>query len=374
MARGEVAKHLQQNVRQVIDEWVARVREQVDAASCQTTLALRDSMPGYLEQLADIVDAVHAEPRRLSDFARRKEHAMPRLHGKQRATLHSYSLAQVVHEYRLLRESLFAFLGEADYLNPAVAEAITVSIMSSIADAASAYAEAMNTAQERFGARLAHDMRSPLTAAKICAERIAMRPQDEQAVARLASRICKSSERIDDMVQELLDASRARSAERAPLGFVRTNLNAICIHVVDELDDIYQVPVTYAPAQDDVGDWCEDAVRRILENLVSNAAKYGEEAAPISVALRRDRMSVELSVSNRGPAIPPEAKALLFEQYRRADTAGNKPGWGVGLAVVSSLVEAHHGTIRVDSEPGGPTRFVVRLPVDCGVQAANSDQ
>ena len=98
---------------------------------------------------------------------------------------------------------------------------------------------------------------------------------------------------------------------------------------------------------------------QVLINLVDNALKHG--APPIEVHARRRGDNIEIEVRDHGPGIPPESGAQLFEKFVRASGA---PGAGLGLAVVRAIVEAHGGTVTVDTPPDGGARFRVEVPAD----------
>ena len=106
-------------------------------------------------------------------------------------------------------------------------------------------------------------------------------------------------------------------------------------------------------------------MRRILENLASNAVKYGSPTDPITVTLMKTSREVQISVHNHGYAIPPEEREHVFDSFSRAarPERGATKGWGLGLAVVKGLTEAHGGTVRVDSVDGAGTTFKVDLPL-----------
>ena len=103
-------------------------------------------------------------------------------------------------------------------------------------------------------------------------------------------------------------------------------------------------------------------MERILANLVSNAVKYSPPDSEVRLCARRAGAMVEIEVLDRGAGIPDEARERIFEPYYRAPDVGAVRGTGLGLAVVKALVDAHGGTIRVESAVGAGTRVTFSLP------------
>jgi len=104
-------------------------------------------------------------------------------------------------------------------------------------------------------------------------------------------------------------------------------------------------------------------MRRIIENLCNNAIKYGAGDHPVTVSVAQNGPDeVSVSVHNWGLPIPPEDQKLLFQQYRRMDSA--QKGWGLGLTLVEGLAKAHRGTVRVESTRETGTTFTVTVARD----------
>ncbi len=112
-------------------------------------------------------------------------------------------------------------------------------------------------------------------------------------------------------------------------------------------------------------------LRQILTNLLTNAAKFTPSGGVITVTLRRQGKSAELTVSDTGVGIPAEELPRVFERfYQGADARG--AGSGIGLAVIDELVTAHAGDVSVHSQIGHGAQFVVRLPLAAAAQSAHS--
>jgi two-component system phosphate regulon sensor histidine kinase PhoR len=112
-----------------------------------------------------------------------------------------------------------------------------------------------------------------------------------------------------------------------------------------------------------------DELLRLLENLITNAVKYGEGGGKVEISLASMKTTeghpqAVLSVRDFGPGIAPEHLPRLTERFYRVDVeqSRQKGGTGLGLAIVKHIVNRHRGSLDIDSEPGAGARFVVTLP------------
>ncbi|MDP2343957.1 MAG: ATP-binding protein [Deltaproteobacteria bacterium] len=222
------------------------------------------------------------------------------------------------------------------------------------------------TLRDNFIANISHDLRSPLQAVRTAAELIATSPEDPSRVRDWAERIHRVVTRLDVMVGDLLDASRAQAGVPLTLTIARCDLREIVEQSRDELEEQASHRVVVVVDGDTAGWWSPRDLRRIVDNLLSNAVKYGAPDQPITVTLRRVDDRLLLAVHNHGAMIAAEDQRKLFKQFHRTSSAASsgKPGWGLGLSLVRGLVEAHRGTVKVESYDIQGTTFTVDLPVD----------
>ena len=106
----------------------------------------------------------------------------------------------------------------------------------------------------------------------------------------------------------------------------------------------------------------QDAIIRVLTNLLDNARKYAPPGSKVHIAVTLEGDLVRFKVADEGPGIPEEERAEIFERFRRLDGGKTKPGAGLGLYICRGLVEAHGGTIRADRAPGGGAELSFTLP------------
>jgi len=215
-------------------------------------------------------------------------------------------------------------------------------------------------------AAISHDLKNPLYTAKLGAELI-RRGTTPGSTERLADQILASIGRSDHMIHDLLDTQRIRAGKRLPLKLELFPMNDLVKQVVEDMQRVHGDRFRIDAEPNVSGYWSWDGMRRVLENLLTNAVKYSEPHSTISIWLRishDDRMT--LSVHNRGPALSTEEQTRIFQPFERAQSAkqSGKPGWGIGLTLVHGIVTAHGGSVEVDSTPDQGTTFTVINPMD----------
>lgn len=215
-----------------------------------------------------------------------------------------------------------------------------------------------------FVAVASHELRTPLTALLGFSELLGQRQFDGAEVRRMADIIHRETERLVRIVDDFLDLSRIERGLELRIFRARVEVAAAVATAVEVFRRAgsHQVLVECADALPAV-DADPDALDRILKNLVGNAIKYSPAGSAVHVAARaRDGSAVEFSVHDAGRGIPPESLPRVFEPYYRAPGVGSARGAGLGLAVVKSLIDAHGGTIDLESTTDEGTRVTFILP------------
>jgi signal transduction histidine kinase len=364
MMLNQTSERLKRNAERIMKYWEERACKEIAAASHQESLALRNSLPDYLNQLSDALLTTIDRTQARINADRIESERVGKQHGRERAGSLNYTMDQLIFEYHILRQVICDVLEEEAILTPVEREVIVSSIEQAVNDAANQFSETLRDIQEKLTHTLAHDLRGPITTAKSSAQLILRRPDAIDHCIRLASHISNSMDRLDSMIHDLLDASRIKAGQSLPLHFNECDLDLIARQVAAEANFIYGDRFVVNSNGQCLGYWSEDGIRRVLENLTTNAAKYGAPNSPITLSILRTEDTATITVHNLGIPIPPEEQAILFQQFRRARSADSKTGWGLGLTVVKGIIEAHHGMVRVESEVGHGTLFKIELPRD----------
>lgn len=221
----------------------------------------------------------------------------------------------------------------------------------------------------RFAADASHELRTPLTSIhgflEILLRGAAEKP--EQLYSALNS-MYGESKRINKLVEDLLLLAKL---DRAPqLQFKETSLQSILQEMEHQLRILAGGrDVRFELCDDAYGRYDPDKIKQVVLNLFHNAVQHTDaEAGRIRITLSRSGAQTELSVADNGPGIPPEHVPHVFERFYRSESSRTRRsgGAGLGLSISKSIVEAHGGTISVESSPGEGSTFRIRLPSDPG--------
>ncbi len=213
--------------------------------------------------------------------------------------------------------------------------------------------------REEEMAEIVHDLKSPLSTIALEAHLLG----DRLAAPNQVGRIERNVAYMDRLVHELLDlcsidAGRF-SIERRP-----TELRSLVDRVLERLLSSSDRDRVYFDAPANVIVACDDGrIERVLANFIDNALKYAPPKSAIVVRLTVSATCACVSVIDSGPGIPNDEVATLFDKYRRASTSRGHNGSGIGLYVSRKIVEAHGGSVGVESVPGAGSRFYFELPV-----------
>jgi two-component system sensor histidine kinase KdpD len=214
-------------------------------------------------------------------------------------------------------------------------------------------------------AALSHDLRTPLAALVGTAEMLAIsQPRLSDQQLELATSLGEKSQRMADMVTNLLDMARIQSGEvrlRLDWQSMEEIIGGAVKHAQGALGQ-RPLSVGIDPGMTLVE--CDAVlIERVLANLLENAGKYTPAQTPVEVLVRADDGDLLVSVRDRGPGVAKGQEELIFEKFTRGHAESATPGVGLGLAICRAIVEAHRGRIWVEpTAPQGAT-FTFSLPL-----------
>ncbi len=224
--------------------------------------------------------------------------------------------------------------------------------------------------QMLFVAGVSHELRTPITVIRSAAENLTQGfVQDEKRKQEYASLMLKEGRRLSDMVDQIMEFSGIQAGKRV-YNFAEIEIDGLMNDLLTE----------YKPVLEDAGIQLEysftastpfiyadrDAIYLSVSNLLSNAIKFSERGQKIrlGVAETTKKEFLSINVTDEGIGIPAEEQRKVFKPFFRGRTPmeNQVKGNGIGLSLVQKVVEAHHGEIRLKSEVGKGSTFIILIP------------
>jgi phosphoserine phosphatase RsbU/P len=211
---------------------------------------------------------------------------------------------------------------------------------------------------------LGHDLRAPLSAIAMGADSMLMSESTSEGHTRVLARMKSSTGRMARMIEQILDFTRSRFGG-IPLDKREMDLSALVEQCAEELSlatPESRIEVKVSGACHMKAD--SDRLTQALTNLFSNAHAHGSPGTPIDVAVICEGDHVRVTVHNRGEPIPENMQQTIFDPFRRGEQRSYnvRKGLGLGLYITRQVVEAHGGTVDVDSTLADGTTFTLTLP------------
>jgi two-component system, OmpR family, sensor histidine kinase KdpD len=332
---------------------VASSHGNTDAASGRVRLG--EGIAGHVAVTREAL-LIHgkADP---ADFPGLEPHAQPVVSAISAPLIHRDELLGVLNvnsmgeksftEFDLRAVSLFAEQAAASIANARLYEAERAHV---------AELTHLNRLKSEFVALVSHELRSPI-ASIVGAVTSARKPQMEEHRPELDDIVERAALRLGSMVEDLLAAAELERGESSRASEA-VNLSTLVREAAADHEVVGRHVDVLAPVEA-IATCDREYVRRVVDNLIDNAFKYGRPPVRIEIAAGAD--TIELSVLDAGRGIPEEDRDRVFDRFQRLDTI-NGHGLGLGLSVVQGLVEAMGGDVRVEEAPGGGAAFLVRFP------------
>lgn len=226
-------------------------------------------------------------------------------------------------------------------------------------------------ARDEFLSIASHELKTPITTLKLQLQMAKLRMKRESGASgprEKLDQILESSHRqvnrLTSLVEDLLDVTRVRS-KKLTLAFEEVEVANLILEILGHFkEQILQSKCEIRVHLEEGIQACWDRprVEQILVNLFSNALKYAPKK-PIDVSLKCENDLAVIRVQDYGPGIPIDKQTLIFQRFERVTDSRTITGLGLGLFIVKQIVEAHSGTVHVESEYGNGSCFVVELPL-----------
>jgi signal transduction histidine kinase len=215
---------------------------------------------------------------------------------------------------------------------------------------------------EELMAVVGHDLRNPLDVILMTAELLQSDTHGSD-VRKCGERLRRSGNRMRQIIDELLDMTRARLGGGIPIEPRPADLLQIAKSVLAEMEAAHPERRLELQSEGELtGTWDPPRLEQVLSNLLGNAVRHGSPEGPVQVTLKNSDGSVVLCVHNAGH-IPPELLPRVFEPFQSTrESRGRSGGLGLGLYIVQQIVLSHGGRVDVQSTPKDGTTFHVLLP------------
>jgi signal transduction histidine kinase len=362
----ELATVIKREKDTLLSRWRDQVR-QLPSAKHLNIPTLNDHVPVLIEELAYALqsrsdDKILKAP--LGDS--------PPLHGAQRFE-HNFDIVEVVAEYNILRGCIYD-LAEENGLNlhgkafhilsRVFDEAIGVAVQTFVTQQA---LEIQRRRDEHLGF-IVHDLRTPLNAISLAVKILEFTPPEEsgQKITQMLTILSRNIKRLEALVEKVLKESTYVQAETAALERREFDLWPLVESLIYDLDPLAKTggtKVTNRISKELAVYADAGMLRRVFQNLLSNALRYTPRGEIIIDARKKDAGDIECRVSDNGTGIPKDRLERIFDKAETNLEKTEKTTTGLGLPIVKALVEAHGGEVEVESREGAGSTFRFTLPL-----------
>lgn len=390
LKENETANILENEKSKIMFEWLEHVRDEVIIARTKSDAQIYNHLGEFLNTMISALRTDH-KSELLSETRE-----MSREHGEQRSLLKGYTLDQIIHEFHLLRETIFEYLIVQRNVN--LSEDDRTIINSFIDNAIQSTAvEFMNIesevqqkirfeleealeklkvtvkARDTFLSLASHELKTPLTTlllqAQIKRRQLAKGQTNYFEGDKLKEMIetdIKQLGSLNRLIDDMLDIGRIRTGrlelkkEKFDLGETAKNVFESYLPQVQEKCSRFEFSV-----EDNIFvEADQERIVQVISNLLNNAMKYGQ-CKPLAAKVFCDHVNRKafIVVRDNGMGISEDDRQRIFQIFERAISPNEVSGLGLGLAIVKEIIGAHGGEILVDSEVGVGSTFTVSLPI-----------
>ena len=357
----KAAEIIIQNNQSILNVWERVVKQEIKASHDTESVILRNLLPSILKNIAQVMRQLDWENETLDKEKCREIVKQSVDHGRHRAITKNYSSKQIIEEFMMLNRVLTELLIKESAYTTNTGMVLTYTLETAMAYSIDSFDRSLQAMRKKLVATLAHDIRNPVSAAYLAVSMLNYEDGEKQA-HKLRDLSRKSLRKSLDLMEGLLDAISVKSGEGVILCFGKGDILEDLKREYVESKEIFSQDIIFKCDEEKIeGVYDGTAIRRILENLITNAAKYGSPVEPITISVEEQEEEVCISVHNHGNSISEEAQEEIFHFMSRAkDTpTTDLKSWGIGLSFVKMAAEAHKGFVKVKSTPETGTTFTV---------------
>lgn len=360
----EAAGIIEANKKEILDEWVKAVREELKAPRETTDIVLRNHVPLLLDDIIKIMKSY--DNFRITEEKNNFEGMLDRSigHGRHRSSTSGYNVEQVLREYIILHRILTALFRENKSYSAEIADIVKYVIENSMLYSIAAFTRSIDEFRQKMLGILVHDLRNPISAAYLAIG--ALKQEDEaERFTKLKEMTKSNMDRSLQLIEDLLESVTNTSAgEGLTMEFAEKDLVRYVESVYDEASEIYTNEIILKCDKEMImGIFDCTMIRKVLENIINNAVKYGARGTPVTISVEDSSAYVNIAVHNEGNPIPEEKQKEIFKFLTTSNGSGLKKlkSWGMGLTIVKAVARGHGGHLKLESSVAHGTTFSLVL-------------
>lgn len=373
-----LSKFISENIEVILQEWedFALTLHSLNSAN---KAQLRDHAKAMLavicldlnsyQSVQEGIDKSKGNAPEVTDDTAAESHAVDRLQA-------GFTVEELMAEYRALRASVLrlwqARLRKADEFDLQDMLRFNEAIDQSLTESIARFSAMLRDSQNVFLAILGHDVRNPLGAISMGTQLIMHDTSLPPRHLKVAAQVLRSTQRVSDIVSDLLDYSTSHLGSGIPVTPAHYDLSVECRSVVQEMKLFHPERNFAFEIEDNLAVvWDRARISQALSNLIANAVQHGSAASPIWVTIAREQSEVVMVIQDEGEVISPARLRTMFDPAKSfaiktssERSASQTSNLGLGLYITHEIVLAHHGKIWVTSTEREGTTVKVRIPVN----------
>ena len=226
----------------------------------------------------------------------------------------------------------------------------------------------LDASRQEFVSNVSHELKTPITSIRVLADSLmGMEGAPVELYREFMEDISNEIDRESQIIDDLLSMVRLENKEQT-LNISQVSINEMMELLLKRLRPIAKkrnIELLFENFRPVTADIDEVKLNLAVTNLVENAIKYNQDSGWVKVSLNADHKFFYIKVTDNGCGIPEDAVEHIFERFYRVDKARSREtgGTGLGLSITKTIVQLHHGAIKVHSKLQEGTTFVVRIPM-----------
>lgn len=363
MEMSRAAKILKTKRGRILEKWENSVKNEIPAAQTFNDLVLRNHLPNLLDRISDIILRYEGETT-IKEHEKFEEVIKDSLdHGRHRATTSHYTVIQILQEYVTFHKVLTQMLIDQEAYSKEVGIILKYTLETAMMHSAGSFTDSLQEMRKKLVGTLAHDIRTPISTAYFALENM---PNIKCAKKNRALRKMglKSLNKSLELLEGLLDAISVQAGEGITLNFSEINIVKELNWVYREASQLFSSEIQFECDNKKItGVFDGTAIRRVVENLVTNAVKYGAPDEPVTLKVLDLGEEVIIAVHNSGKPIQEAQQSHIFHFLNRGNRKhlNGLESWGMGLTLVKIVARGHGGRITLESNEKTGTTFSLIL-------------